>query len=69
MIKIKLKGVAVDALGNEQEIDVFLDVDEQFTERGEVKVYGHLDSWVASFVPRPPFDPYVRAGDTKGPAR
>jgi hypothetical protein len=59
MIKVKLRGVAVDALGNEQEVDVFLDVDEQSSSHGKVHAYGALDSWETAFVPVPPFDPYA----------
>lgn len=62
MIKVKLRGKAVDALGNEQDIDVFLDVDEQSSDGGKVNVYGATDIWRASFVPHPPFNPYARAG-------
>ncbi len=55
-----MRAVAVDAMGNEQDIDVFLDIEEQSSDKGRVHVYGHTDIWRASFVPRAPFDPYAR---------
>ncbi len=61
-MKLKVRAVAIDENGNEQEVDLFLEVHVLSHSRGKVTAEITADHYfpgMVEFVPVPPFNPWT----------